>query len=270
MILSKERQSIGQTVACCYLLAAGLLTIDGAAAQVMINPVLIELGQRQKIVAVSVTLSPSAKAPMRLQAEVLRWSQDLQGRTVNDSTDDLLVTPPIADLKPGVTQMFRLMLRGPRPAQEELAYRLILEDVGEPVPGSDGAPAMAINFRMRYDLPVFIAPAESLQTALRWKFCPNDALSKLPALHGKPPAGGDSEVCVRVNNAGNRRVKVQNLTLAGNGWQHSVPFKEGINVLSGAEREWRIPLQAGQTGALQSVQVFTARGETIDAQAGGF
>lgn len=207
---------------------------------------------------------------MRLQAEVLRWNQDLQGRTVGDSTDELLVTPPIVDIKPGATQMFRVMLRGARRGAEELAYRLILEDVGEPVAGADSSAPVVINFRMRYDLPVFVAPAVPQQSAIRWKPCPADALVIAPVLPGTLQAARESEFCVRISNAGNQRVKVQSLTVVGDGWQHSVPFKEGINVLSGAEREWRIALKADHNGAIRNMQVSTARGETIDAQAGGF
>ena len=125
---------------------------------------------------------------------------------------------------------------------------------------------MSINFRMRYDLPVLVAPAGPVANALRWKPCLPKAAPAPVASSAKPPA----EACVRLLNAGNRRVKVQTLTLTGDGWEQALPLKDGENVLAGAEREWRVPLAKGQTGALRGVEVQTARGETLQAETGGF
>lgn len=101
-----------------WLAGAGLVTAllasGTALAQVLISPVVVELGARQRAIAVTVSLSDQARAPMRLQAELLRWTQDVQGQAVTEPGDDLLVTPPIADLRPGGKQVFRIALRGPR------------------------------------------------------------------------------------------------------------------------------------------------------------
>ena len=254
-------------------LAAALLASSLASAQVLINPVVVELGARQRSISVTITLSDKASAPMRLQTELLRWSQDVQGAAVTKASDDLLVSPPIADLQPGGKQVFRVALRGARPATEELTYRLILEDVAEPVAAADSAPGMVIKFRMRYDIPVLLAPAGPVVNALRWKPCPPETAltATTPAsVPVKPVAGRTNDACIRLLNAGNRRVKVQTLTLTGDNWQQQLPLKDGVNVLAGAEREWRVPLQAGQNGALRGVLVNTARGETLQAEAGGF
>lgn len=233
-------------------------------SQVLVNPVVIEVSARQRAATVRISLSDTAKAPMRLQAELMRWEQGLQGDDIVSPGNDLLITPPIADIQPGETQLFRVALRGTRATPDEIAYRLILEDIAEPAPAAAGNTpegSAAITFRMRYDLPVMIAPAGKIINALRWKPCPvNSAAARAPM----------SQACIRLSNAGNRRVKVQTLTLTGEGWQQALSLKEGVNVLSGAEREWTVPLQVGQTGALRGVQVQTVRGELLHADAGGF
>jgi hypothetical protein len=93
-------------------------------------------------------------------------------------------------------------------------------------------------------------------TALRWHTCPAPA--------GPRTSNG---VCVRIANAGNRRVKVRSLTVAGDGWQQSLNLQEAEAVLAGDEREWTVP--AAAAGALQSVQVRTATGEILHAEKGG-
>lgn len=252
------------------LAAVLLLVCSTTAAQLVIGPVVVEFGEKQRVAAVAVTLDDSAKLPMRLQAEVLRWSQDLAGQAVTEETDELLVTPPMAELRPGQRQVFRLALRGKRPAPEELAYRLILEDISESTTSAEVSPGMVINFRMRHDLPVVVAPAGPVVNLLRWKPCPPEAFATTASAPAKPTATRTAEACVRLLNAGNRRVKVQTLTLDGDGWQQALTLKEGENVLVGSEREWRVPLAKGQAGALRSVEVQTARGETLQAESGGF
>lgn len=271
-----KRRSIA-TVARCLAdcktigLAAVLLWASSpAAAQLVIGPIAVEFGDKQRVAAVTVKLDDGAKLPIRLQAEVLRWSQDLAGQAVTEETDELLVTPPMTELRPGQRQVFRLTLRGKRPAPEELAYRLILEDISESTTSAEVSPGMVINFRMRHDLPVVVAPAGPVVNLLRWKPCPPEAFVTAVSTPVKASAARDAQACVRLLNAGNRRVKVQTLTLTGEGWEQTLPLKEGVNVLSGAEREWRVPLQVGQTGALRGVQVNTARGETLQAETGGF
>lgn len=248
-------------------LLAALLASGPALAQVLISPVVVEVGTRQRVAAVTVTLSDKASVPMRLQAEILRWRQDVQGASVTAPSDDLLVSPPIADLQPGDKQVFRVALRGPRPSPEELAYRLILENVAKPVAAAAASsPGMIIKFRMRYDLPVLVAPASPVVNALRWKPCePNAASTRV-----KPVAPRTVDVCLRMLNAGNRRVKVQTLTLAGDGWSQALTLKDGETLLAGTEREWRVPMAANQTRALRGVQVLTASGETLQAEAGVF
>jgi fimbrial chaperone protein len=236
------------------------LTGGAALAQVQINPVLVELGARQRAVTLTVSLSANASAPMRLQAELLRWEQDSQGLAVTEPSDDLLVTPPLVDIAPGATQVFRIALRGARQSPGELAYRLVLEDIAEATEKVDLAPGLSIKVKMRYDLPVMVAPSGKVVNALQWKPCaPEAAQAATPV-----PA------CVRLLNAGNRRVKLQTLTFEGDGWQQALAFKEGENLLAGAQREWRLPLLPGHDGKLTGIQVQTVRGGTLRAENGTF
>ena len=242
------------------LLGMCVLLVDPTAAQLVIGPTVIEFGPKQKVAAVSVTLDGNAAMPMRLQADVLVWRQNVKGENVYEDTAELLVTPPIAEIKPGQKQVFRLALRGPRAAQEELAYRLILEDISAAMDSAQVAPNMKIDFRMRYDLPVLLAPLSPVANRIMWKPCKADSVT-----NATPAAA-----CIHLFNAGNRRVKVQSLTIVGDGWQQPLAFGDGENILAGAEREWRIPLKAGQTGRFRSAQVQTARGETLQLEPGEF
>lgn len=252
MILS--RLATGRLFCQALLAVAASALVPGLArAQVHIQPVLVAFGATQRIASVTVSLDPRAAEPMLLQADVLSWSQGLGGESVSANTDDLLIVPPMAELKPGDTQVFRIALRGGRQRLEEVAYRLILEDVAAPPTEAAGTPGLGVSFRMRHDLPVLLAPVGQVVNKFHWKPCPS----------------GAAQACVRVVNAGNRRVSLQSLTLVGNGWEQTLPFEMVQTVLSGTEREWFVPLAPGQLGLLRGLRVLSVRGETLEAETAG-
>jgi fimbrial chaperone protein len=226
-------------------LAACLVAPWAAHAQVLIDPVVVELSARQRAVAVTVTLSSKAQGSLLLQSDILQWQQAIDGSPRYQPSKDLVVAPPIAELKPGESQVFRVALRGARAHPGEMAYRLILEDTSQIA--ADGA-NRGVSFRLRYDLPVLVAPAEPVRVAQRWQPCTAKA----------------NEVCVRLSNEGNRRITLQKLSVEGATWTR--PIEAPGTVLAGAQREWHVPLAAGQTGPALRVTGTTRTGEPIQAQ----
>jgi fimbrial chaperone protein len=226
------------------LCAAGTCAAT-ASAQVLISPVVVEMAGGSRPAVVTVSMSERAERPMRLQAQLLRWQQGPDGQPVTQPSDDLVVSPRIAEVRPGQRQVFRLAWRG-TPPPRELGYRLVFEDVAEDAP-ADAATAAAIRFRMRYDLAVLVQPAGKPLLALRWRDC---------------EAAGASTGCVRLVNVGTRRVKVETITAAGSGWEERLSPKNGASLLAGSEREWRLPMPAGARPTRLAVR--TAGGETLD------
>jgi fimbrial chaperone protein len=235
---------------------AALLACGTAGAQVLIDPVVVELAPQQRVAAISVSVSAKAAAPVRLQAQVLHWIQGVNGEDLAEPSNDLLVTPAIAEIRPGQKQLFRIALRGARPAQGELAYRLMLDNIAEPQAlANTGVAGAVVKLHMRYDLPVLLAPVVPVVERMRWLPCPGEA-----------PA---AQACVRLRNDGNRRVKIKTLTLAGDGWSQDLALQEGVNVLAGSEREWRIPLEGGHTLPLRGIRLLTAQSKQLQAEPGG-
>ena len=238
--------------------AIAAVTLD-SLAQISISPVVIEIDTPRRAAAVSVT--NSGERSITLQSEALLWQQ-ADGQDQFEASDALLVVPTIAHIPPNSTQIIRLMLRSPTPSALERSYRLVLDDITQAQAKTDGA---SISFKFTHSLPVMIAPSGKVRNALRWKSCAI-ASGSSPELTTPQP----KEACVRLVNAGNRRIKMLSLVLTGNDWQQALSLKGDENILVGNERELRVTLQAGQTGPLRSVQVHTALGETLLAESGGF
>lgn len=180
-----------------------------------ISPVLVDLSSRQRVVSITLT-NPSTYA-ITYQAQTLSWGQ-------HDATDeyletgDLLVSPAIARISAGQSQVFRVVLRGAPPAQTEKAYRLIFDDITEE---TERAPGEAmVQMVLRFNLPVFSAPVVASQAAPRWSQC----------------AAAPGQACLRLDNEGNRRIRIDALNVAGPGWQQTLTGSS--TVLAGASHQW--------------------------------
>ena len=245
---------IGYRLIACVMLAMGAGTAAvPSIAGVVISPVVLEVASPRKPVAVTVT--NSGDRPVTFQTDALVWHQ-ADGVDRFEATNELVVVPPIVEVPPNGRQVFRVMLRSPAPSPVERTYRLVLEDITEELVPTAGQ--ASISFKLSHNLPVMVAPAGKVLNAIRWKPCTT------------PAAARPAAVCVRVLNAGNRRVKFETITVTGDGWQQELSLKNGENVLAGAQREWLVPLAQGQAATPRSIQVRTARGETLQAESGGF
>jgi fimbrial chaperone protein len=233
-------------------LAAGAAAVP-ASAGVVVSPVVLEVSSPRR--PVTVTVTNSGDRAVTFQTGALLWQQ-ADGVDRYEPTSELVVVPPIVEVPPHASQVFRVMLRSPAPSPVERTYRLLLEDITQELAATGGQ--AAISFRLNHSLPVMVAPAGKVQDAIRWKPCTADGAARA------------ATVCIRVLNAGNRRVKFEALTVAGDGWQQVLSLQAGENVLAGAQREWHVPLAKGQGGAPRDLQVRTARGETLQAESGGF
>jgi fimbrial chaperone protein len=217
----------------------GLLTalglVPGAVIALTISPVIVELSPARRVV--SVTVSNPTDSALNFQAEVLAWSQP-NGQDHYEQTDDLMVVPPIAEIAPGASQIFRITPRTP-PGTREQAYRLILEDVTAET--SQAANAAMVSIRVRHSLPVFVAASLKPRTAARVGQC-------------AAPAGRG---CIRLNNDGERYLMAKALVVEAGEWRKEVSL--GTRLLAGAWREWSFDLPSNLAGPLR-VQVDTSLG----------
>jgi fimbrial chaperone protein len=183
---------------------------------------------------------------MTFQAQVLAWTQ-AAGVDEHQVTSDLLVVPPVARVEPGASQIFRVALRRAPPRQQEMSYRLILEDVSaETAPAAAGG--ASVRLQVRHSLPVFVEPEQ----------------------HAGPPHlemlacdEHDPRACLRVNNPGAIHAKVLRIEAEGpGGWRREVAAS--ATLLAGSWRQWefegaprtgRLAIRAETTAGVMTTQV---------------
>jgi fimbrial chaperone protein len=215
--------------------AALVIAAPWPAQAQQIAPVLVELSAARRVV--SVTVVNRSDQPMTLQSQVLSWDQG-DGADRYAESSDLLVVPPVATIMGGATQIFRVALRRPPPTQE-LAYRLILQDVTAETQAPTAQNGSAtVRLQFRHSLPVFVAPQGKASADARLVPCAAE------------PANAR---CIRLQNDGAQHVKVVRLVVEGAGWRKELP---PATVLAASSRQW--VLDAAVPGALTVTAETTA------------
>ncbi|HVZ45627.1 MAG TPA: fimbria/pilus periplasmic chaperone [Ramlibacter sp.] len=235
-LLSKGSALAGVSRVAALAATSLLLAGCGAARAQTIAPVLVELTPARRVV--SITLTNKSSRAMTYQAQAVAWTQG-GGVDQQADSDDLLVVPPVADVAPGASQIFRVTLRRP-PPMREAAYRLILEDITEDTaPPQDGA---TVRLQLRHSLPVFAGPA---------------AKDKGSA-HLAPCTQPDVANCVRLYNDGDHRLRVEQLVAQGSGWRQEI--KASATVLAGAWKQWTFTPSAAAAAGPLTVGADTSAG----------
>lgn len=220
--------------------AMGLLGLCWTTAQaVVIAPVVVEISPTRRVA--SITVSNSDDKAISFQSQVLSWKQ-VDGVERYEQTDQLIVVPPIAEIAAGGSQVFRVTTRLP-PGPQEVAFRLILEDVTQVVAPAAATDAMQVVLRVNHSLPVFFAAASTPSAAPRVSAC------------GAAPRSGRG--CIRIENTGNRHVVVKSLALASGDWHLDLPAS--TRVLASAWKQWEFDLPDNLHGDL-SVSAETSSG----------
>lgn len=185
----------------------------------------------------------SAKEELVLQARVLSWRQD-ENLDQYEAQDDLVVSPPLVTVKPGAQQVFRVINRKGviTNVAEELSYRLIIDEI----PVSSKLDGSALNFQMRYSLPLFVGvPQDYLQKSILQR--QNEMATGLRYRLVTEP-----EKALEIINSGKLNARLSKVKIVQSDVAKETLISEGLlgYVLVGANRQW--PLNDSQWKALQN------------------
>lgn len=138
------------------LIAYSLYSALASAASILIWPVdpVIESNQN----ATAVWLENRDSQPVKVQIRVLSWTQP-DGEDQYDQQNDIIVSPPFAQIEPGKRQLIRLVKNIKVEDGKELAYRILVDEMPEPhKAGTEGKQGSGVGviFQMRYSVPLFI------------------------------------------------------------------------------------------------------------------
>ncbi|MHC8313836.1 fimbrial biogenesis chaperone [Pseudomonas sp. GT1P32] len=246
MDLPARRHSVVRQAVLAMLLL-GAVKVQ-AASSVLIWPIdpVLEADQQ----ASALWLENRGNETANLQIRVFAWSQS----GFNDQYQnqrDVIGSPPVAKIEPGQKQLVRLTRTREIPPGQELAYRIIIDEIPSATPpnAESGKTAAAIRFQMRYSVPLFAYGAGlwSKEDTSR-KRDPKGA--GLPDLSWRTVAV-DGRPYVEVRNQGAVHARLTDVALKQGG--QTKPLVEGLlgYVLPGAIMRWPAPGPMAQDPALQ-------------------
>jgi fimbrial chaperone protein len=126
-----------------------LFTGPAAAAQSLsVLPVNVFFVPGQK--ASSLTVTNTGTTETAIQIRAYAWSQQ-DGNDQLTPTDSVVLSPPLATIGPGASQVVRLILRQ-LPQGREATYRILIDQI--PPPAEPGI----VHMVLRLSIPIFVQP----------------------------------------------------------------------------------------------------------------
>jgi fimbrial chaperone protein len=212
-----------------------------AAQSLTVLPVNVFFSPGQK--ASTLTVTNRGDRETAIQIRPYAWTQ-ADGNDQLEATHTLAVSPPIASIAPGGTQLVRLILRD-QPGDREVTFRILLDEL--PTPGAAGV----VNVVFRLSIPVFSKPA--VRAAPRLEF------------HLEREAG---QVYLVGRNDGQCHDAIRDIALlTRDGTKLTSESGTSPYLLAGATRRWRIVVP-NSTSLPNDTLRFTAHADSgaIDEQ----
>ena len=213
MQLFRQWRAAEAMAACLLFFAFG----DAASASsIRINPILLQV--RSGSSATTLTLTNDGSQAALVKAHALVWRQ-IGGLDLYEKTSDLIVSPTVARIPAGSSQLIRV---GPRQrnGSEERAYRLIVEEMPQQAPSGG-----TVNIALRFNVPLFVSGSHALTPDIQWT----------ASLHN-----GTGLIRLGAVNLGGSRADIQGLRfLDKNGRGGPLPGRPGV-VLAKGSKEWSL------------------------------
>jgi fimbrial chaperone protein len=136
----------GRMLVAIFIVLLTGLTAEAQALSVLPVNVLLAPGQS----AATLTVTNQGNRETAIQIRAYAWSQK-DGEDQLAASDAVVVSPPLASIAPGATQVVRLILRQ-SPQGQEATYRILLDQIPPP------AEAGIVHIVFRLSIPIFAQP----------------------------------------------------------------------------------------------------------------
>ncbi|WP_144095907.1 molecular chaperone [Croceicoccus sediminis] len=130
-------------------------------ANISVAPLRLELGGAQT--AETLRLRNPAARKIGVQVRVFAWDQ-VDGEDVYTPTTDVSISPAIIQIKPGDTQIFRVV-RTTQAGESEKRYRVAIDQLPDPSLNRHGE----FTPRLRFTLPLFVDRQTAQPAQLAWQ-----------------------------------------------------------------------------------------------------
>lgn len=184
---------------------------------------------------------------VNMQLRIFSWSQG-GGEDHYQPQQAMVGSPPMMAIAPGERQLVRLIRQAPVPANQEQAYRIIIDEIpalADQSGANNGAPRAAVRLQMRYSLPLFVygkgaslserLPSNTFYPGLSWRVVDQQGQAQL-----------------EIRNTGNHHVRLSQVAFEQSGQRAQVTAGLLGYVLPGQMQRWPLPQGLQPTGELHA------------------
>ena len=234
------------------VLLALLIWLPGlvSAGSFSVMPLKVELSKSEPTRIIN--LQNLESKPVTVQLQILAWSHK-DGIDHFTSTRDVIVTPQIFHLKANSLQIIRAGLIRQVDTDEELAYRLFIEEIPEP-PASDFKGAQ---LALKISLPVFVTSEKTTK----------------PKLEFQSTLQSDGNLKMKIVNTGKSHSHIQNIALFSEekNEQSFARHEKSIYVLPGQERNISIKIDKHDFSSNERflIKATTRNGQVVSYASAG-
>lgn len=218
-----------------------------ASAVFLVSTALVAGAQSLAVLPVNILLPPGESATSlsvtnhgndstSIQIRVFAWDQK-DGSDQLASSDAVVVSPPLATIAPGASQVVRLILRKP-PQGREATYRILVDQI--PPPAEPGV----VHVVLRLSIPIFAQPTTRAVPHVQF--------------HVESDAG---EAYLVATNDGLRHEAIRDIALtASDGSKLAADKGLSPYILAGSTRRWHLAAPVSLPSAGESLRL-TAHGD---------
>jgi fimbrial chaperone protein len=221
-----------------FIIPALSVLLPGGVAQaqsLMVIPVNVQIEPEQR--AATLTVINRGDSETSVQIRVYAWSQQT-GDDQLAASDAVMVSPPLATIAPGASQVVRLILRQP-PLGREATYRILLDQI--PPPAAPGV----VRVVLRMSIPIFAQPTSRSVSRVQFHIERNAGQAYLVAL-----------------NDGSRHDAIRDVVLwTSDGRKLSTNSNASPYILADSSRRWLIAAQGSMPLPNESLRL-TARADS--------
>ncbi len=223
---------ISKAIAAAIILACGAV---GSASAMTVTPVHVEMKSAGNASRNQITVTNPGKTPLPVETLLEKLQLDENGeRKMSKAGDNFLVFPPQAMIPPGGTQVFRLQWVGEPTLAKSESYMFSISQVPVKLPAGQSK----VQVVMSFGVVVNVAAAQGVPDL------------KIVGTSLMTDKQGKRRAVVTVANASTTHALLPQgkLSLAGNGWSHSLTQTEireklGIGLVQpGMRRKFVLPM----------------------------
>lgn len=130
-----------------------------AQGRLQAGPTLIEFAPN--VTSARLRLRNTGTEPVAAQVRVYAWSQP-QGEDVLVPSEDLAVSPPIAEIPAAGEQLVRIVNLAPAAAGRDRTFRIVVDEL----PRAGESQTSQVKLRLRYVIPAFVRAAGAREAEL--------------------------------------------------------------------------------------------------------